>query len=158
MKHILVPVDFSEITPELVAAAARMARRLDWPMTLLNVAPRQPDVLGKQILRHEVREPAPEDVAEDFLKLKALAQGARESEGVACDFRMVRGKPVATILNEARRADSELIFMGAHDRKSIFQKLMGSVSAGVLEQAPCPILVIPAGGRRERLPAGPRAA
>jgi len=158
MKHILVPVDFSAITPEVVAAAARMARRLDWPMTLLNVAPRLPDVLGQQLLRHEIHEPAPEDVAEDFLKLRALAEGVRESEGVDCDFRMVRGKPVSTILSEARRADSELIFMGAHDRKSLFQKLMGSVSAGVLEQAPCPILVIPANRRRDRLPAGPRAA
>lgn len=158
MKRILVPVDFSNTTDEVVAAAARMARRLDWPMTLLNVAPREPDMFGTQILRREVKAPAPEDVAEDFDALQALARRARESEGVECDARMVRGTPVATIIDEARRLEVELIIMGAHDRRSLFKKLMGSVSAGVLEQAPCPMLVIPAGGRRERLSKGPRAA
>lgn len=158
MKHILVPIDFSAITPEVVAAAARMARRLEWSMTLLNVAPRQPDVFGRQILRHEVKDPAPDDVAEDFDRLKALAEGVRQSEGVDCKFQMVRGTPVATIINEARRSQCEMIIMGAHDKKSLFEKLMGSVSAGVLEQAPCPMLIIPAGGARARSSAGPRAA
>lgn len=127
-------------------------------MTLLNVAPRQPDVFGQQLLRREVKAPIPDDVAENYEKLKTLAEEAGKTDGVECDFRMVRGTPVATILNEARRAESELIIMGAHDRKSLFQKLMGSVSAGVLEQAPCPMLVIPAGRRRDRVAAGPRAA
>ncbi len=158
MKRILVPIDFSAITDEVVVASARMARRLGWPMTLLNVAPREPDVLGVQLVRREVKDPPPEDVADDFRALQALAQMARESEGIECEARMVRGTPVATILKEARRLDVELIIMGAHDRKSLFKKLMGSVSAGVLEQAPCPLLVIPAGGRREREKGGPRAA
>lgn len=127
-------------------------------MTLLNVAPRQPDVFGKQILRREVREPVPEDVTENYSKLQALAENVRKSDGVKCDFIMVRGTPVATILNEARRTESELIIMGAHDRKSLFEKLMGSVSAGVLEQAPCPMLVIPAGNKRDRMTPGTRAA
>lgn len=158
MKRILVPVDFSAITDEVVAAAARMARRLDWPLTLLNVAPREPDMFGTQLLRREVSEPVPEDLAADFKALQNLAERARETEGVDCDARMVRGTPVSTIVNEARRLEVELIIMGAHDRKSLFKKLMGSVSAGVLEQAPCPMLVIPAGRRRERLSEDPRAA
>ncbi len=148
MKRILVPVDFSAITPEVVRVAGNMGRRLGWPITLLNVAPREPDVFGTQLLRREVRDPAPEDVAEDYAALQALARQIREADGVECDTRMVRGTPVATILDEARRLDVELLIMGAHDRKSLFKKLMGSVSAGVLEQAPCPMMVIPAGRRR----------
>lgn len=158
MKNILVPVDFSTMTPEVVGAASRMARRLQWSMTLLNVAPRQADALGKQLFRREVINPVPEDVLEDYRKLEALAAGVRETDGVECEIRMVRGRPVATILDEARRMDVELIIMGAHDRKSLFKKLLGSVSAGVLEQAPCPMLVIPAGGRRDRAASDPRAA
>lgn len=148
MKRILVPVDFSAITSEVIEVAGNMGRRLGWPVTLLNVAPREPDVFGTQLLRREVHEPAPEDVAEDYAALQALANKIRESHGVECDIRMVRGTPVATILDEARRLESDLLIMGAHDRKSLFKKLMGSVSAGVLEQAPCPLMIIPAGRRR----------
>jgi len=115
-------------------------------------------MFGTQLLRREVSEPAPEDLAADFKALQDLAECARETEGVDCDARMVRGTPVSTIVNEARRLEVELTIMGAHDRKSLFKKLMGSVSAGVLEQAPCPMLVIPAGGRRERSSEEPRAA
>lgn len=158
MKRILVPVDFSSISDEVVASAARMARRLGWPMTLLHVAPREPDMFGVQLVRREVREPVPEDVAEAYEALQNYARRARDEEGVECDVLMVRGMPVPTILSEARRLDVELIIVGAHDRKSLFRKLLGSVSAGVLERAPCPMLVIPAGDRRQRKRGNPRAA
>ncbi len=148
MKRILVPVDFSAISKEVVASAARMAGRLGWSMTLLHVAPREPDVFGVQLVRREVKEPIPEDVAEAYQALQALAAEARAVEGVQCDILMVRGTPVATILAEARRLEVELIIVGAHDRKSLFKKLLGSVSAGVLERSPCPMLVIPAGDSR----------
>ncbi len=158
MKRILVPVDFSTISKDVVATAARMARRLGWSVTLLNVAPREPDVFGLQLVRREVKKPVPDDVADAYRELEALAAEARASEGIECEVLMVRGTPVATILAEARRLEVELIVAGAHDRKSLFKKLLGSVSAGVLERAPCPMLVIPAGIGRLRQDGDPRAA
>jgi nucleotide-binding universal stress UspA family protein len=50
-----------------------------------------------------------------------------------------RGDPAATLIDEG--APLSLLVMGSHDRGPIRRALLGSVSAAVLRDPPCPVLV-----------------
>jgi nucleotide-binding universal stress UspA family protein len=51
------------------------------------------------------------------------------------------GRPADLIVDEARRFRADLIVMGSRGRGAIASALLGSVSAEVVDRAPCPVLV-----------------
>jgi nucleotide-binding universal stress UspA family protein len=53
--------------------------------------------------------------------------------------------PVSEILFFARHYNADLIAMATHGRKGLSRLLHGSVTESVLEQAPCPLLVVRTG-------------
>lgn len=53
------------------------------------------------------------------------------------------GQPADAILDEARGAD--LIVIGTHSRSGLSRWLLGSTSAALLEQSPCPTWLVPPG-------------
>lgn len=142
MKHVLVSVDTSDISTAIVETAATVVARLDAKVTLLNVAPRQPDRFGQQLLRKEIKEPVPDELRERYDALQELARSLRD-RGIACDTLMIRGRPVNRILSEAKRLEVDMIVMGSHGRGALYRNLLGSVSEGILRAGPCPLLIIP---------------
>lgn len=58
--------------------------------------------------------------------------------------RLTQGSIVDAIL-EFSREGVDLIVMGAHGRRGFSRWLLGSTCAAVLEQAPCPVFVVPPG-------------
>ena len=58
-----------------------MAQATGADVTLLNVAPREPDVFGHQLKRKVITDPIPEDVRERYEKLMECA-ARLESQGV----------------------------------------------------------------------------
>ena len=142
MIRILVPIDTSPVSTVVAETAARLTAGRDAHITLLNVAPREPDVLGKQLRRKVVEEPVPNDVRERYDELQRIAGQLRDN-GISCDTRMVRGLPVPTILDEVKRLEADAIVMGSHGRGLLYRRMMGSVSEGILRAGPCPLLIIP---------------
>ena len=142
MTRILVPVDTSAVSAAIVESAAKIAAGLGGQITLLNVAPREPDFFGQQLVRKVIEEPVPDDLRDRFDALQRLG-GRLQELGIPCDTLMVRGSPVKRILIEARRLDADLIVMGSHGRGALYRNLMGSVSEGILRAGPCPLLLIP---------------
>lgn len=67
------------------------------------------------------------------------------------------GQPVDAILDEARDAGADLIVAGTHSKSGLSRWLLGSTSAAILEQAACPILLVPP-GQAEIVTLGPKAA
>lgn len=55
------------------------------------------------------------------------------------------GQPVDAILNAAQQQGHDLIVIGTHSKSGISRWLLGSTSAALLEQAPCPTLLVPPG-------------
>lgn len=142
MKSILVPVDFSKATDFVLQATVTMAKAVDARVTLLNVAPRTPDVLGQQLTRKVITEPVPEDLRERYDQLQACAKRLEEVD-IDVKTLLVRGERVRTVMEEAEREDADLIVMGSHGRGALYRKMMGSVSEGVMREAKCPLLIIP---------------
>jgi len=66
---------------------------------------------------------------------------ARAREGVQVETLLREGRTVQEILKVARDSEFELIVMGARGISKIREMLLGSVSDGVIRNAPCPVLV-----------------
>ena len=142
VKSILVPIDFSEATALILRATTIMAKALDARVTVMNVAPREPDVFGHQLTRKVITEPVPEDVRERYDELMTCAQKL-EDAGVTVKPLLARGDKVRTIIGEVARETVGLIIMGSHGRGGLYRRIMGSVSEGVLREAKCPVLIVP---------------
>ncbi len=148
MKSILVPVDFSKATDLVLRATATMAKALDARVTVMNVAPREPDVFGQQLMPKVITEPVPEDVRERYDKLMACAKRLEDADVVVKPL-LVRGDRVRAVMQEAEREEADVIIMGSHGRGAIYRSIMGSVSEGVMREAKCPVLIIPSKALKE---------
>lgn len=55
------------------------------------------------------------------------------------------GAPARMIVHEARAWSADLLVLGTHGRRGGARLLLGNVAANVLRNAPCSVLVVPAG-------------
>ena len=142
-RNILAAIDFSPITDDVVDKAALLCRLLPARLTLLHVAPREPDMFGRQLGRKLIDDAnVPEDLKEAREQLNTHAQRVH-AEGVEVVTVLIRGEAVGTILDEAQRSETILITMGSHGHSPLVRALVGSVSEGVLKEATCPLLLVP---------------
>ncbi|MGH2513958.1 MAG: universal stress protein [Candidatus Limnocylindrales bacterium] len=54
---------------------------------------------------------------------------------------VLRGRPASVIVDEARSFEADVVIVGSRGHGSIAALLLGSVSAEIVDQAPCPVLV-----------------
>jgi nucleotide-binding universal stress UspA family protein len=62
--------------------------------------------------------------------------------GVPYRFRAEVGQPISMIIAAAEQERANLIILGAHGTGSFKRSLTGSVTTGVLQHAPCSVLVV----------------
>jgi len=110
---------------------------------------------GSTIRTVHVIEPFPEVTAFAPAAITELAAAAEqqvrgELESFAAKLRapgrtvetaLVIGRTPDVIVDEAERSKADLIVMGSRGRRAIKSALLGSVSAEVVDRAPCPVLV-----------------
>ena len=72
-----------------------------------------------------------------------LADGKSKigADGVTVETLLKEGHTVQEILKTARDGEFDLIVMGARGISKIREILLGSVSDGVIRNAPCPVLI-----------------
>jgi nucleotide-binding universal stress UspA family protein len=69
--------------------------------------------------------------------------GARlAGPGRSVEWELVRGKPTEAIVAEARTFGADLVVLGSRGHGRLDSMLLGSVSAHVVDQAPCPVLIV----------------
>jgi nucleotide-binding universal stress UspA family protein len=73
-----------------------------------------------------------------------LAQASRHAaeHGIDSNVEIASGEPVAEIISHADAIDADLIIVGSRGRTEVVSSLLGSVSRGVLHEAPRPVLVV----------------
>ena len=62
--------------------------------------------------------------------------------GVDLEYLVVQGEPHDVIPEVARKRGADLIAMGTYGRRGIRRMIMGSVTSGVILDAPCDVLVV----------------
>ena len=136
--RILVPVDFSEQSRGMLRYAKLIAERYSAEVTLLHVlsspgAIPAADPAGLKLL------PAPRDVmAETTAQLTTF--GDYELRGVTVRRLVSIGDPVEQIASFVHNEGVKLVAMPTHGLGVLRRFLIGSVTAKVLHDVPCPIL------------------
>jgi nucleotide-binding universal stress UspA family protein len=146
MKTILVPVDLSDATSRVCAAACDLARRIGGRVVLLHVvAP--PPVIMNDYYAFDTGHMAQAMVAvEKSATRKLVALARRFAKSCPIKTLQVTGQPVGTILAKASALKAAYVVMGTHGHGAMFDLIVGSTAHGILRKARCPVLVVP--GRR----------
>ena len=141
VRHILVPIDFSELSGMALATAADLARRFSAHMTLLHVYPVPGYVLPDGFV------PAgPEVLAQVEARtqesLKAWQTEGQRLSGASVEIASSVGHAATEITQCALDRGVDLIVIGSHGRTGFAHLLLGSVAEKVLRSAPCPVLTM----------------
>lgn len=139
---ILAAVDRSEFADRVLDMVRRIAVPGQAEVLLLNVAPREADLLGHQLTRKEITDPVPEKLMDRRELLDRLA-AELDSAGIPCTTLLLRGLPAKTILSEAARWSADLIVVGTQGRGVLYRRLLGSVSEELLAARRFPLLIVP---------------
>ncbi len=140
MKTILVPVDFSDVTPRVVETARHFGNALASRIVLLHVTEPEPDFVGFEPGPIAVRQTVARDIKAEHAKLEAL----KADFGPDVMALHIQGPAIEKILHEVGEQHADLIVIGSHGHGAIYELLVGSVTHGVLKGAKCPVLVVPA--------------
>jgi nucleotide-binding universal stress UspA family protein len=140
MKPILLATDGSPSAAEATREAVELARALGAPLVATAVehvtAPSY-GYYGYAEVYSELRKAETEHV---HAVLADVARRAAEAE-VTCETVALEGVVVDEICRLARERNAAMIVIGAHGWGAIKRLVFGSVSLGVLHEAPCPVLV-----------------
>ncbi len=138
MKRILVALDSSPRAPEVLAAAARLARLGDAKLVLFRAINVPPDV-PRQLLEKTQTE------IEDVLRQTAHADLDRLASSV--DPSLVEritteiAVPWDGIVREGRKADADMIVIGSHGYSGL-DRLLGTTAAKVVNHADRNVLIV----------------
>lgn len=143
-RHLLVPVDGTDLSIVTVGAAVEFARTLGARITFFHA---QPDFSAS--LRGDVevvRLTAPADYTYKYegraRELLTKAESAARANGVPCaSTSTVSDSPYTAIIDAAREAGCDLIYMASHGRKSTLGMMLGSQTLKVLLHSEIPVLV-----------------
>lgn len=143
IQTLLVPLDWSDCSRDLVARAADLAVQLGATVHLLHVM----DVPRGLSLDAVVTPPGGADPVpvRDWLTADAEAhlppfQLLLEARGVPHHARVAFGPVVETILAATRDVGADLVLMGTHARTGLRRALAGSVAEEVLRHADVPVM------------------
>ncbi|MCL4528800.1 MAG: universal stress protein [Chloroflexi bacterium] len=146
-KHILVPLDGSNLSEASLAPAAFLAERLNSPVTLLHVIEQDaPSEVHKE--RHLT---TPED-AETYLK-DAAQRAFPPNVRVETHVHTAPVSDVAQSIVEhaATEFQPDLIVTCTHGRSGVHDVLFGSIAQQIVAQGQTPLLLIKPGGTRFKL-------
>ena len=150
IKHILVPIDFSEYSRLAAVYARELAERFGARVHLLHVVHEplimgpDPDAGGAMVNMEDVRQSTE----------LSLTEWANDHMGH--DTKIERGVRVGAayveIVRYAREHDIDLIVLGSHGRTGLMHVLLGSVAEREIRKAPCPVMTVRPEGQQFVMP------
>jgi nucleotide-binding universal stress UspA family protein len=161
MKCILVPIDFSDVTPPVIDLARQLAKALGAEIHVLHVkeltTAATPGTLGYGLAgMPELApmsgvpvpgfEPMPGTIPEDEGQTSKLGKWQEEiaQDGIKVSLHEPTGTAAEEILNRADELNADLIVMGTHGHGAMYNLLVGSATKGVLKHSTRPVLLVPA--------------
>ena len=143
-RHLLVPVDGTDLSVEVVGNAVALARPLGARITFFHaVADAAGSLRGDaEVLRLTARDEYEYAYLGKARELLAKAEAAARALGVPCESRhVVSDKPAQAIVEAARASGCDLIFMASHGHRGKLGMAFASETLAVLMNAGLPVLV-----------------
>lgn len=134
---VVVGVDRNDASTPALEFAAAEASRIGEPLIVV-YAWEPPSTPGMESLWSEEIERSMRDEAERAISI-AAAGLLEQYPDLVLDKRIVRGAPVSALTSQAK--DASLLVVGNRGRKGLARLLLGSVSHGVLNHMPSPVVV-----------------
>ena len=143
-RHLLVPIDETELSTATIGRAVEFAKEVGARITFFHAqADHGSSLFGEADV---VRLNAPEQFTYCFegrpLELLMKAESAARAMGVPSgSLTTVSNVPHRAIVAAAKKAGCDLIYMASHGRRSHLGMLLGSQTLRVLMSSPIPVLV-----------------
>jgi len=142
MRTILVAVDFSSCSRDVINVAAALAQRQKASLILAHVVgtpPLEAPVLPVGVTGQEVStvSSAEAELARDASEIRR--------RGINVETRVVVGPASKTIAAMTEELGVGLVVMGTHGRKGAAHLFLGSVAEHVVRSVSCPVMVTPDG-------------
>lgn len=145
-KHIMLPIDGSDLSMKAVKEGIALAKSIGAKVTALHVISHFHVVIEQGLDSKELRaiEKEHEEVSmKGAQKLLDRIAGTAKKEGVKCEGMVLVGDhPFQEIIDNAAKHKCDLIVMASHGRKGLASLLLGSVTAKVLTHSKMPVLVV----------------
>lgn len=140
IKRILVPIDFSTGTREIIPYALAFAGKFNAKLYLIYVVQELRDFRGFYEPHISLIEFEKEVAGSAEKKMRDFVE--EHMQGLDVDARVIIGDISETVIKLAASEKIDLIIMATHGRKGIDRAVFGSVAEKVLKTAPCPVLTI----------------
>jgi nucleotide-binding universal stress UspA family protein len=149
-KTIVCGVDGSADSQAALAAAVRLADRLDARLVLAHVVEylQAPYAAAGMIPGTAARTPLADVVEEQIAAGERLLEEMAERGNVdGAERRVIAGFAAERLAELADEEDAEFIVVGSRGRGPFKAAFLGSVSTSLIGIARCPVLVVPPGAR-----------
>ncbi|MGD2079869.1 MAG: universal stress protein [Nitrospirota bacterium] len=135
--NLFVASDGSEFSEGAVTEALKLAKECSAKLTALTVVEVNPEF-------ESYAPDAMEKIEEEARAYVESVKDKADKEGLACDILVSRSEnPYEAIVEEAQKANADVIVLGRRGRTGIKRLLMGSVTARVIGHSPVSVLVVP---------------
>ncbi|MFZ0185211.1 MAG: universal stress protein [Nitrosotalea sp.] len=148
---ILVPLDGSEYSKRALDEAIEISKRLDSEIELLAAVSASTARPAGVVLSGAIKGKSASKAIDEFAK-KAVSEAHGfmqdceaycQNKGVKASYKVVSDNPAKAILDHAKKNKNGLIIMGSQGLRGINKiKILGSVSRHVLENSPCPVVIV----------------
>ena len=150
---ILVPLDGSELAQAALPYAERLSRALGWRIILLRVLSSEP-AHDRPLHVAPIEAPLDEETTAPAGYTALHAEQAAAEEGLEALAARLRatgcavvcetgtGDAQGVISNRAAAPDVGLVVIASHGRSGLARLFRGSVAAGVVDHAPCAVLLV----------------
>jgi nucleotide-binding universal stress UspA family protein len=133
-QKILVPIDGSVHSIRALKEAINLAKITHGRITLMHVNRKESVVEPTSISKNEIPQNSSESILEAGKKIA-------EAEGISVDTTLAEGKIADEIVRTAKEGSFDLLIIGARGLSRVEEIMLGSVSCGVAERSPCPVIV-----------------
>lgn len=144
IKTILVPTDFSEAAHNAFLYALGLADSLGAEIHLLHVyslghipVKLVPEAFVESLKQEKI------DKAMPYVHEYAAEAQAAYGTDVKLTYELAQGQPKGTILAQAASGKYDMLLMGTQGAASEYGKIFGSLTLQILQDASCPVLVVP---------------
>ncbi len=133
VRHILVPLDFSDASELALDRAIDIASQLGADVTVLHVTAKEPDEQDRAALEARVL--------------------PRKDRGVELRTELRCGPTLEAVLDAISDFAADLMVVGSHGRTGRARRVLGSVAERIVRAAAVPVLVVHSHDEVERPPA-----
>lgn len=145
LKHILVPVDFSEPSLSALDTGIAMAKRHGATLTVFHVLHELIPYYGSiDIL--PINAATVNILQEDSdIRLKEITEDLAQKHHINIQTKTAQGFVVSEICSAAEELAVDIIVMGTHGSSGFREFFVGTNAYEVVKHAPCPVLTVPPG-------------